>query len=376
MADPAQPSPEGDAPTQAVLELAPLSGGGTWTVRLGPDLMTLSDAAGDTVLTLHQTEAARYMRFANDIFRGRTVSFVVVMGFEKHRFRCTKEQLVRLLAWLPRKGPEEAAREIRYSGIGVALFGVLHLLVPQHLFWGCGLVLFAAGAVGIAAPRRQIYVLNGVLMTVVGLWDLYPRRPAENHLLSVVVGSILILWGIQQLSMLEANQHLRAAREIRDRSVAFRPGKSGLTHWAGLANVLAAVVFGLYAIAVLASVPFRMTSGAMSGFAPVLPDLGVFSVLAVLTGLSAVMLLLRQKATYLEAKVSAQLLVAATVLTLWGIVFSFHASDPFSFFGRIFAADLYSFTRPYVWMSLILCVVGFNRWFARVMDRELETLRD
>ena len=376
MTDAAQAPPEGDAVTDAVLELEPVSGDGPWTVRLGPDLMTLAGPEGDAVLTLHQTEAARYMRFANDVFRGRTLSFVVVARLKKHRFRCTKEQLAALLAWLPRKGPEETAREIRYSGIGVALFGVLHLLMPQHLFWGCGVSLFAAGGVGIAAPRREIYLLNGVLMTVVGLWDLYPWRPAENHLLSVVVGSILILWGIQQISMLEANRQLRAAREIRDRHAAFRPGKSGVTHWAGLANVVAALVFGVYAIAVLASVPFRMTAGAMSGFAPVLPDLGVFAVLAVLTGLSAVVLLLREKATYLEAKVSAQLLVTATVLSFWGVAFSFDAGAPFSFFGGIFAADLYSFTRPYVWISLIVCVVGFNRWFARVMDRELEAQRD
>jgi len=376
MTDAAQPSPEGDAVSEAVLEFEPVSGGATWTVRLGPDLMTLVAPDGEAVLTLHQAEAARYMRFANDVFRGRTLSFVVVARLKKHRFGCTKEQLAVLLAWLPHKGLEEAAREIRYSGIGVALFGVLHLLMPQHLFWGCGISLLAAGGVGIAAPRREIYVLNGILMTVVGLWDLYPWRPAENHLLSVVVGSILILWGIQQLSMLEANRQLRAAREIRDRHAAFRPGKSGITFWAGVANVAAAVVFGMYAIAVLASVPFRTTAGAMSGFGPVLPDLGVFAVLAVLTGLSAVVLLLREKATYLEAKVSVQLLVTATVLSLWGVAFSFDVSVPSSFFGRIFAADLYSFTRPYVWISLIVCVAGFNRWFTRMMDRELEALRD
>jgi len=376
MTDAMEPSPNGDAETGEILELEPVGRDGTWRVRLESELMTVLDPDGSAVLMVHRVEAARYLRFATDVFRGRTMSFVVVPRLRQYTFRCSRAQLAAFLAWLPHREPEETAREIRYAGVGVALLGVLHLLLPQHLFWGCGASLFAAGALGIAVPRREIYVLNGVLLTVVGLWDLYPWRPAENLLLPVVVGSILVLWGIHQFSMLEANRQLRAAREIRDRESEFRPGQSGVTRWVGLANVVAAIVFGVYAVAVLASVPFRTTASAMSGYAPVLADLGVFAVLAVLAALSAAALLLRRQATHLEAKVSAQLLVTAVVLSLWGLALGFDEGAPGASFGRIFAADLYAFTRPYVWISLILCVVGFNRWFTRVMDRELEVERD
>jgi hypothetical protein len=79
---------------------------------------------------------------------------------------------------------------------------------------------------------------------------------------------------------------------------------------------------------------------------------------------------------YAEAKVSGQLLVSVAVLSLWGFISNVDLAQPGTFLNGAVTADPLVFTRPYVWGSLILCVLGFNRWFTHAADRELEEQRD
>ncbi len=353
-----------------------------WTVRLEAELLTLLDGEDKPVLKLHREEAARYLRFSYDVVRARIVTLVVIEGLKGYSFHCTKVELSKLLSWLPQKSPETIAKEGRYSGLVLALFGTLYLLLPGHLFWGLGVCFLVAGAVGLLLPKRGLYALNGALMILVGLWELLPRNlpglhsliaTPEERVVPFVVGCVLILWGIQQLTMLGSSQKLRAARAVRDRHASFLPGQSALVRRVGRWNLIASGLFAAYALSALALASAGSATGLLS-FA--LSDAAIYGVLALLAAVSAASFLVRRRPAYLEAKASAQFLIAVAVLSLWGFALSFHPSAPASFLGALLSGEAEVFKRPYVWASLIPPVLLFNRWFARAVDRELEEQRD
>lgn len=390
--DAAQETGEQEPREGTVLEVRSLTARGnvTWTIHLESDILSLAGPGDRSVLKLHREEAARYMRFAYDILRGRTISFIIIEGLKRYSFKCSKEQASQLFAWLPSGTPAQMAREIRFSGIGLALFGILHLILADGLFWGWGIGLLAVGALGVAWPRRWMFLLNGILMLVVGLLDvilsgLGPRVVfAQDRLVPVAVGSALIFWGIQQISMLGANQRLRAARAIRDERVSLLPAKSRVVRRIVLCNTVAAVVFGLYTVGLLIAVQLpgfsSRSAESVTGPNSALPDIAIFGVLTILTALSASLFSLQKRPPYFAVKVSAQMLITIFVFLCWGIALNFDLSAPLSFLGNIFFNNLGLVARPYVWIYLLVCVLVcvlvFNRWFTRAVDKELEEQRD
>jgi hypothetical protein len=372
------------------IQLKPVGGGAgeIWTVRLESEVLTLLRPGDTDVLQVHREEAARYVRFSYDLLRGRVVSFVVIEGLKSYSFHCTQGQMMKLLFWMPRVSRMEEARRIRYSGTGVALFGVLHVLLPQSLFWAWGILLLTVGVITVTLPRRQMYFFTGALLVLVGLWDLLAGTPAEfrawavpprDRVVPVIVGSALVLWGVQQLSMLGPNQRLRAVRALRDKRVSFFPEESRVVRWIGCANVCAAVASGLYAAGtVTAAAVFPGGAGlsaVLDAANPRLYDLAAFGALCLLTALSAAVLFLRKRPAYTEAKVSAQMLIVALVFSMWGTIFSLWNGAPRAILGGVICSNLALFTKPYVWATLLVCVPVFNRWYARVVDRELEQQR-
>ena len=360
------------------MQVHPLHGhtGKPWTMQLEPGLLTLLDESNRPVLKLPREDTSRYVRFAYDLLRGHTESFVVIEGLKSYTFRCKKDHLLRLLSWMPHKTSAQVAKEVRYSGVGVALFGVLHLALPHSLFWGWGLCLLAAGALGTARPRLGMYLLNGIIMLAAGLWALVPWSPTQSDLPSVIAGSVLVLWAIQQFSMLSPNQQLRAARAVRDQRASFLPEQSQVVDRIQRWNLAGGAVFGLYALAVLVSAPFREGGGLWARALPVLPDVAVFGVLSLVALGAALGFLIQRPPRYFEAKMSAQLLIVAALVSMWGVVFAFDFDAPLSVFGGLFDDELELFAKPYVWLSLMVAVLAFNRWYIRRVDRELEEQRD
>ena len=370
-----------DTTLELVLQPAGDRQAAPWTLRLTGELLTLLDPEGRSAFMVHQEEAARYVRIRNNLVGGGRLSFVIAERHATHRFRCTRDQLASLLDWLPGKGPARATRDQRYSAMGVALFGLLHLLLTDMLFWGWGLALILAGLAGIVSPRRATYAINGVLLLVVGLWDLLPHSaiginpwtvPPGSRMVPLAVGSALILWGIHQIAMLSPAQQLRDARNARDEAAAFRPERSTLVHHIGWANIFASVLCAAYTGALAVAVTFRSQATATTD--PLSIDLAVFAVLTPLALLSAMRFLLRKHAPYAEAKVSGQLLVAVAMFSLWGLAMHWRAAPPQ--YDGVFDPALGLFLNPITWASVVGFVLLFNRWFARARDREMETQRD
>jgi hypothetical protein len=367
------------------LALSPLHDrdGTPWNLRLEPTTLTLLAPGDKSVLTLHRDEAARYMRFDFDLFRNRTITFVIVEGLKSHTFRCTKEILAKLLAWLPNKSPERIAREVRRSGLAVGLFGVLHLVLFQYLPWWWGVCLLGGGFAGLVRPQRALYAVNGALMAAAGLWNLVPRTPAgmdprsvppEARLIPIAVGSLLVLWGIQQIAMLGPNQQLRASRTVRDEQTRFLPDTSRLVQFLGRIVLGAAGIFGLFA---LLGWFLDGTGGAQAGAGaePRWVDAAAFGTLCLL-GLGMAAVLLRSKRpVYMEAKLCAQALIAIGLLCLWGIVYQVAWQARPGLPSSLLATNFGVYAQPYPWVVIVGCVVLFNRWFNRAMDRELEEQR-
>ena len=283
-----------------------------WCVRYDGELLTLLRPGNEAVLRVHREEAARYVRFARHIRVGWVLTVAVVPGMKLHAFACNYNDVQMLLSWLPNKSPKEARREIRFAGGAVILFGLIHLLLPGQLSWVWGAALAGVGFIGLASPSRNCYLLNGVALIAAGLWSLVPWQipgldprvlPVEERLIPVVVGSLLILWGIQQASMLGPENVLRAARAIRDRDADLPKVRSPLVSRIAAANALAGIACGAYAATVALT---RSGTGlARLAMDPLLADMATYAVLALLALLSAAMFLVRRGPAYFEAKVSA-----------------------------------------------------------------------
>ncbi len=360
--------------------------GAPWILRVGNDQLTLENAEGATLLTVHRDEAARYIRFRKDLFRGRTLTLSVAGSRKTHVLSCSADQIDRLLAHLPHKSDAQLQREIRFSGVGVSLFGVLHLLLPGMLFWPCAAALLAVGMASLLAPRRVLYAVNGAALLVTGLWDLATQSAqglnpwalaAEQRVVPIAVGSLLILWGIQQLSMLGAAQRLRASRAVRDKHAEFQPAKASIVKGATVASGIIGVLCLLYAGGVARWVSRGPNPpGLFTAENPLLADLVSYAILGLLAVGFAIYFATRRLSRYTEAKVVGQLLIAITVFSLWGLAFGLWSAWTGGSYAGMLSPSAGVITNPLVWISLVGAVLGFNRWFARIQDRELESLRD
>ncbi len=354
-----------------------------WTFTFDQDLLTLSNPAGRPVLTLHREEAARYMRFEYDLLRGPTISLVVVEGLKQYTFRCQQAHIEKLLAWLPHLSPEETEKRIRNSGISVALLGLLHVVLSHYFLWIWGVLLAAMGCIGVVRPRKSMYLANAASLFVAGLWALLLGIPSElrpwnvapeTRMLTIAVGAVALMWAVHQLMMLGPNRQLRAARAIRDAHVSFLPERSRLVRRIGWTCLFAGIAFAFYA-GVSFALAAPLPAVEANTIRPVPLDAVVFGVLALLNLGAASLMLAGKRPAYVEAKLAGQILIATAVFAAWSCALRYTASWNDGGFMGVFGLDADVLTRPYVWATLMVCVLAFNRWFTRVFDRELEEQR-
>jgi len=368
------------------VQLQPLTGDGRtlWTVKLEPDTLTLINPTNQDVLQLHREEAARYINFAHDLRRGRVIHFVIIEGLKSYSFRCAKVQLLKLLTWMPHKEPQEIDRDVRRSGVAMGLLGLLNFLVAQRMWMGMGIVLMLVGALSYFRPHRKLFAVNGGLLLATGLWDLAtwsfaaadtPSEGLGYSIVPMVMGIVLILWGIQQLTLLGPNHQVRIARELRDEraSLMFQP--SEVVRRIAMANAVIAAVFIAYSVVLFVYGLFFTKYDSPTVPIPWLtPDLVVFGVSGLLSAASAVILLRKQRPAYMEARVCAQVMISVTVFGFWGALFGMVSGSSFSFFGDVVYTTHVIFA-PAVWLTLIASVAIFNRWYGRCVDNELESQR-
>ena len=364
------------APLEVVLR--PLHGGPgeMWTVQLAEDLLSLLGPDGRLVMMLPREEAARHLRFSRDLVHGRVVSFVVVEGLKAYRFKGGSRALRTLLDWLPQRSQADVEREIRYYGMGLVALGAGLLVLRPFFHWGWGLALVGMGLFGIGWQQRVFFHVHGMFLAAVGLAFLFAPgavlgggAAASAGLVHTALGSLLLVWSVQQFSLLGLNHQLRGARAHRQEPVAAGASRSRLVVRVAVCALLFSMAFGVYAVGI--GVKAMQSTAADWMSQPLFHDLLIFAMLALLTFGAGGVLLLRRRPSYLEAKITAQLLVIVAVLYFWGLTSGLGLGDSFSISRGILSAGLLRLEKPYVWAPLIVLVVLVDRWFVRAVEREL-----
>ena len=388
-----QPEPKADGVS---LALQPIGGPRSerWAVQLDDELLSLLTPDGRLVLMLPREEAARHLRFDWDLPRGRLISFMVAEGLRGHRFRCGARERRVLLEWLPQKPWEEMEKEVRRYGIAFVLTGVFQLLFPAYFFRVLGLAFVLEGLVVISLPKRYMYTVNALLMFAAGLILLFAPKPlAVNPDLSIQwgnvlptgLGSLLLIWSIQQVSLLSANHQLRVARaRTRSGAPGTRSGAPGTRSGAPGSSesafeeaalpsgAIKKVTWGVTFIAVLlvgqvAGLFLQLWLGESP---PLFRDWVLCLVLASLTIGMVAVLRWRPHAAYLEAKLAGQFAVGLAVLYVAGVLNAdLEGSLPFP--PEILWLGLFTLYWPYVWVPLVALVFLFSRWFTRAVEKEL-----
>ncbi|MBP8129755.1 MAG: hypothetical protein KA184_09245 [Candidatus Hydrogenedentes bacterium] len=376
MSEPAVSFAETEAPL-AALVLHPVHGDekDAFTVSLEQDVMSLISPDERLVLMLPREEAARHIRFNYDVFHGRTVSFVIVEGLKAHTFKCPLLELEQLLNWLPQKPREEQEREVRRYGVAIVLLGAGLLLFPQYFFWVWGLALVFLGLADIWWSRDMFYGVNAAAMFVASLVLLFAPVPLglrsgadleTARLLATGLGSLLIIWSVQQASLLGPIHRLRLARAHRDaRNARERAPSSAVKAIAWTVGAL-----GVFFLAHLGWLGMQARAGAGEGL---IEDWILHGVVSGTLLLLAGSMWVRGFRSYVEAKLAAQFALMLAVFYAAGagtMLWSAEALGP-----QVLRMGFLAWSQVYVWAPLVVLVVVFNRWLAGRVERELEENR-
>lgn len=344
-----------------------------WSLQLDESILSLLDAGGRIVMMLPREEAARHMRFDWDLLHGRTVSFWVVEGLKSHQFRCSGRELRQLLAWLPQKDSQVLESEVRYYGVAMVLIGVAFLLFPRFYPWTWGLAFVSLGLLAVCLPKRPMFALNAMLMIAGGLALLFWRAPTvstQNEMLQwnlfmrTAMGSLLLLWSIQQSALLGPNHRLRTARRSKTavHDEDWRPSRTiRKVSWmvGGLALVLWGQVAGLF------------VQQYFGSSAPEWRDWALSLILAALSLSALAVLRFRTHAAYLEARIAGQMTVVLTIIYLAGVLIA-NTEGGLPFPVDILWLGFFALGSLYHWIAIIVAVLLFNWWFSRAVDREME----
>lgn len=366
-------------PPIAALVLHPVHGDekDAFTVSLEEDVLSLISPDERLVMMLPREEAARHIRFNYDLFYGRTVSFVVVEGLKAHTFRCPLLELEQLLNWLPQKPKEQREEEVRQYGISLILLGAALLLFQEFFFWPWGLGLILLGCVCVYMPRPFMYGVNAAIMFTLSLLLMFPPKPlgidaGENletaRVLCTGLGSLLIIWCIQQFSMLGSIHRLRVARTHRDAFNARQTSQAS-----GVVRAIACGV-GLLACFLAAHLAWLGVHVPKEGGLAHLPDWIIHGTLSFVLFLAAIVLWRRKSRAYFEAKVSAQFALVLIVFYLAGVVTQLANRLPIE--PDVLRIGFFSLAEIYVYAPLVVTVLLFNHWYAQRVERELEDARE
>jgi hypothetical protein len=356
------------------LALRPLHGprNDRFELQLDADLLALRSPDGRLIMMLPREDAARHIRFDWDLPRGRVVSFVVE-GLRAYRFRCERRDVDRIVQWLPQKPQAEMEQEVRRYGVALVLLGTVQLFFQAIFFWGWGLLFVFLGLACILYPRRGMYALNAVAMLVAGLVVLFTPHPAASSLgqevdwinpLRIGLGSLLVVWSVQQFSLLSVNNRLLAARGRSNAVYGEDLGPSALVRkvaWGmtALAGLFLCQIGGLLMQVWVGEAPPRDR------------DWILCIVLSVLTALMALTLRWYRRPAYFEAKLAGWTGIVLAMLYLAGaLTLPFETRLPFC--PDIMWVGMSAIVRIYVWGPMLLFILLFNRWFSNAMEKELE----
>ncbi|MBI1318082.1 MAG: hypothetical protein GC168_03900 [Candidatus Hydrogenedens sp.] len=331
--------------------LTPVQGGAAWEARLEEAVLTLHADDGRIVMMLPREEAAAHLRFALRLPQGRTLSFIVIEGLRSYTFRVSAATQAALLAWLPLRGDAFMAHELRGHGAAMTAAGfALHafgLMIPGGL-------LQALGVLNLYAPRRAFYLLNSVVLSLLGLaclyLSVYPLPSIALPQAATAFGSVLLLWGIHQASIMGPQHRLEQTRRT---STA-----------APLLHADSMIPRVMAALCLLPALGFAVIAYQQRGS---LGALVLYGTLLAASVVIAATILARGRYSYRELHVGGQWIVVLLYFQIYGIVWSYWIEPEYAY--AVPPAILLAFPRVMVWAPLIAVVLIFNLAFRRVIAR-------
>ena len=354
-------APETTSPS---VRLHPLRGdkAQVWTVQLEEDILTLLSPEGRIVMMLPREEAVRSLRFEWDVLHGRVVSFVLMEGLRAYRLSPERGGARRIAGWLPQRSAEETDREARLHAAGLILAGALQLFFPELFLKSVGLAFILLGLAEIFLIHRLLFALNAVLLFTTGigfLLGLSSPTPWQS-LLPAGLGAILVLWSVQQCTLLGLNHHVRGAIQRALDGDTPLPGPSRTIRRIALALGLMAALCAAQVV-VLCRLDYY-------------PAPALWVMLATLTFVNAALafqLYFPRHLAFAQAKVAGQFAILLAILFTAGLLRVLAEPTAMADPGLL-PAGLLTLGTPYPWLPLITLVLLFNWWYPRAIRRELE----
>ncbi len=359
--------------TLHLLELTPLfaSHATPWVIKLEKELLILHADDGRIVMMLPQQDAARHLRFNRTLSGSYILSCVVVEG-KAYRFNCSRANAHYLSQWLPQKPVETLREEVRRYGIAFILLGAALLLFPRLFFWGWGLTFILLGVLNVLLPYQKIHLLNALCMLSIAPIPLYfkpalgvaPGAPYDWILVaSTGLGSLLIMWSIQQCALLGINHRIHAAHSCRlPATEEILPPSKAVRY-----ILYTTLIFLLLLIGHLVGLFLQQYYTTPP---PDLRDWVVYISLAMVTFGIIIVLRFRSYKSYLEARIAGNYLILLSGLYLTGL---FHTTlaNALPFPSELIWNGLFAVGNPRMWLPLLVAILLFNHWFSRAIEKEL-----
>lgn len=348
-----------DQPT-AAMPLTPIKGGAACSVHFEEDVISLRADDGRVLLMLPREEASAHIRFDWRLPHGPVISFVIIEGLRAYTFRGSRDATRALLRWLPLRTTEALAQEMRWHGTGVVLLGTAMLLFPHAQLWPyAGVAAVLAGCLSVLRPVRGQYGVNAVLFMVLGLlllfatpWMLPPQMPL---FWPTLFGALLVLWGIQQTSLLSPQHLLEQSR------VTTTGARRLLQRGSRVPAIMSTITLGC-------SIPLWALAWQSRADVTLLVS---YAALAVVTLGIAATIILRGRHSFRELLLGGQWAVVLLYFLTAGLIWhsTVYPNDPTPYpLGPVLG-----FHSPYVFLPLLALVLLFNVVLRQVIRARLAT---
>ena len=98
-------------------------------------------------------------------------------------------------------------------GVAMIALGIAHIVVPQ-LAWQFGIPLIAAGILNIIFPKRGMFLLNGFILIIVGVWNIFLFIEGGAHVIWKWIAFFQCSGGAEEMGQFFKNRPLFDASQF------------------------------------------------------------------------------------------------------------------------------------------------------------------
>jgi hypothetical protein len=182
------------------------------TVFLTSDMAVFTDPATGRAFCVFKDRASTEIVFQtaeNSFLKITTEANIALVSGVRFDFTGNKGKL---LDWLPPVSDQAMKKSIRGWGGSLILWGAISMLFPNVFDsrWGIGLLVL--GVINLVITHRSLFIINGLAMMTVGIWNFVETIAAGNtNVFWAVAGFFQIGWGVKEI--LEFSKYRNVKKE-------------------------------------------------------------------------------------------------------------------------------------------------------------------